>query len=80
MVPLLKTWVCSWFAQRYNNDGDMIYQKLYEWNSYTLRGYHSERQIRMTVNSTLKSRSRVSSRYRNILMDDIGASEFKDGI
>jgi hypothetical protein len=70
----------SWFAQRYNNDGDMIYQKLYEWNSYTLRGYHSERQIRMTVNSTLKSRSRVSSRYRNILMDDIGASEFKDGI
>jgi hypothetical protein len=70
----------SWFAQKYNNEKDIIYQKLYEWNSYTLRGYHTERQIRMTVNSVLKSRSRVTARYRNQLLEDIGASEFKDDI
>jgi len=68
----------SWFAQKYNKDKNMMYQKLYEWNSYTLRGYHSERQIRSTINSVLKSKSRVTARYRNQLLEDIGASEFKD--
>lgn len=67
----------SWYAQQ-NNDADVIYHKLYEWNEYTLRGYLTERNIRSTVNSVLKSKSRVTSRYRNRLLTEIGAEEFKD--
>jgi|2_EtaG_2_1085320.scaffolds.fasta_scaffold25998_2 hypothetical protein len=68
----------SWFAQKYGNDFDIIYQHLHEWNSYTLRGYHSTTQMRSTVRSVLKSRSRVTSRYRDRLMEEIGVPEFRD--
>jgi hypothetical protein len=69
--------LASWFAQQ-GLDKRAIFNKLYEWNEYTLRGYLPQKILWSTTNSVLRSNSRVSSRYRNQLLDDIGAKEFKD--
>jgi len=69
--------LASWFAQQGLTRNE-IFSKLYEWNEYTMRGYLPEKTIRTTISGVLKSKSRVSSRYRNQLLDDIGAREFKD--
>lgn len=69
--------LASWYKEQGYN-ADLTYQKLYEWNSYTLRGYLNNISIRAVVNSVYKNNRKVSSRYRDKLLEEIGASEFKD--
>ena len=69
--------LASWYKEE-GYTPNLVYQKLYEWNEYTLRGYLSRIQINSTVNTVFKSRKRVTSRYRNDLLKSIGATDFLD--
>ena len=69
--------LASWYAQN-NYPANEAYAKLCEWNSYTLRGYLPLKNIKATVNSVYKSKSRVTSRYRNDLLKELGAEKFCD--
>ena len=63
--------LASWYAQQ-GLDANECYDKLCEWNSYTLRGYLFLKQIKATVEGVYKSKRRVSQRYRNELLKEIG--------
>jgi hypothetical protein len=63
--------LASWFAQQGLSENE-CYDKICEWNSYTLRGYLFLKQIKATVKGVYKSKRRVSQRYRNELLKEIG--------
>jgi len=67
--------LASWYAQQGLSE-DETYSKLCDWNSYTLRSYLLDKHIRTTVKGVYKSNRRVSSRYRNELLKEIGAESF----
>jgi len=63
--------LASWFAQQGLSENE-CYDKMCEWNSYTLRGYLFVKQIKSTVEGVYKSKRRVSQRYRDELLKEIG--------
>lgn len=69
--------LASWYAQQGKPIED-TFAKLAEWNSYTLRGYLTKKAIKSTVESVYKSKRRVSSRYRNSLLKELGAEKFME--
>lgn len=68
-------------ASWYKGEGlspELCYQKLYEWNNYTLRGYLAEKHIKATVNSVYKNAKLIGKRYRNELLKELGAEKFME--